>query len=230
MTEVEFVEKLNKTIEKDSIHEVAEIIDNALQEKENFDPEYFFDAIMNGIILAVEKSHTRIAEFLIDCILGLQMTGGFTLIHWAAGVPNAKLIKLIIAKGSNVNQTQENKITPLQIAAFQGYPEVAQALIEHKADVNTKDEWGNSSLHQAVAQNHPEIVKLLLEHKADVNIQNEVKWTPLHLAAYKGFRGIAELLLNAGANKDLKNSEGLIAFDLAKEHGHKDISQLLENR
>ncbi len=68
---------------------------------------------------------------------------------------NAEIVKLLIARGANVNLRREERVTsqsnPLWEATRRGHVEVAEALIVAGADVNAKKSSGWTLLHEALA-------------------------------------------------------------------------------
>jgi ankyrin repeat protein len=120
--------------------------------------------------------------------------------------------------------------TPLHLAAFFGYPELAAALIDRGADVNacSSNQMHNTPLHAAVAGRRVELVKLLLERGADVNARQHGGWTALHGAAQAGDREIVEILLANGAHMNARADNNQSPLDLAFMKGHHEIVSLLE--
>lgn len=50
-------------------------------------------------------------------------------------------------------KTTDYKETPLHFAILEGYEEIVELLIEHKADINCQDEYNNTPLHKAAIEN-----------------------------------------------------------------------------
>ncbi|XP_078608089.1 ankyrin repeat domain-containing protein 66-like [Branchiostoma floridae x Branchiostoma japonicum] len=83
--------------------------------------------------------------------------------------------------------------TPLHVASGNGRTEVAELLIEHKAEVDARNRLGWTSLHVASRYGQTEMAELLIEHKAEVDARDEFQSTPLHWAAWEGHTGTCEL-------------------------------------
>lgn len=102
---------------------------------------------------------------------------------------NIQLIRLLIENGANVNIKDEDRKTPLMVAAFYNNPEVVRLLIDNGADVNVKDYTDKYPLTHAVyshpielvhsmqrpfglteQQNTREIIHMLVDNGADVNL------------------------------------------------------------
>lgn len=101
-------------------------------------------------------------------------------------------------------------LTPLSLAIYQGFPEIAVLLIERGADPNDPtgsrkyDNHGDKNytvLMQAAANGMSNVVKILLAKGADVNAHSENGWSPL-LSAAAGPHGneIIPILLDSGAD------------------------------
>ena len=120
-------------------------------------------------------------------------------------VPDALDVKSEIARGSNVNASDETGQTPLCMAVLLPNPLLTALLLESGADAdNGKCSDGYSPMHWAVQNNDPYaaqlVVALLLERGADVN-RNIAGFTPLHVAArWADDIVVVETLLIAGAS------------------------------
>lgn len=135
-------------------------------------------------------------------------------------------VKHFIAKGANVNATDEfgrsvlwyaatrnnlecckalldAKADPnglaLHAASSRGYAECVHLLIQHKADINAVDKNGQSALHRAVLRRHLNCVQLLVTARAEVNRPEIRGDTPLACAIMAPDIEISEYLLHSGA-------------------------------
>jgi len=160
---------------------------------------------------------------------------GRTPLHWAALYGNKDVVELLLAKGANVNATDNDRMTPLHLVAKNDQKETAKLMLEtatlllaSNADVNAVDfPFGDTPLHKAAGGRHEEMVELLLANKADINSQNGSGWTPLHIAASEGHKDVAELLLAHGADLNAKTYHGDTPMYWAAENGYKDMAVLL---
>jgi len=120
--------------------------------------------------------------------------------------------------------------TPLHLAAFFGFPEIAADLLAAGADVKARslNPMRNTPLHAAVAGGSIAVARALLEHGADVNAPQEAGWTPLHGAAQSGNAELVELLIAAGATVGTRADNGQTAIDLALTKGHPAVVDILE--
>ncbi|MGH7601698.1 MAG: ankyrin repeat domain-containing protein, partial [bacterium] len=88
---------------------------------------------------------------------------------WAAARKgDAPAVKVLLAKGADVNAKFRYNATALSYAADRGHLEVVKVLVEHGAELNIKDTFYNSPpLSWAAYNGHTEVVKFLLEKGAE---------------------------------------------------------------
>jgi ankyrin repeat protein len=107
---------------------------------------------------------------------------GRTPLHLAARGGDPELIRLLVARGLDVNARDDHQDTPLCDIAWLDKPEAVAALIEAGADVNARgiNKW--TPLHHAVYHHRVDIVRLLLAAGADPTVPEKDGVTPLDLA------------------------------------------------
>jgi ankyrin repeat protein len=120
--------------------------------------------------------------------------------------------------------------TPLHLAGFFGWPEVANALIDKGAVVDSRstNSMKNTPLHAAAAGGVTPLVELLLKRGARPNLTQEGGWTALHAAAQAGNRAMAETLIAHGANVNQRADNNQTPLDMALLKGHHDLAEFLE--
>jgi ankyrin repeat protein len=120
--------------------------------------------------------------------------------------------------------------TPLHLAAFFGWAELANTLLDRGADVNSRstNSMENTPLHAAAAGGSVPLLDLLLKRGAHPNATQEGGWTALHAAAQSGNRAMAETLLANGADVNQPAANIQSPLDMALLKGHQDLVELLE--
>jgi energy-coupling factor transporter ATP-binding protein EcfA2 len=117
-------------------------------------------------------------------------------------VSNGDIKKVVelLSSGADVNVTNKNNETPLHLAAWKGYAEIASLLLKHGANVNAQNYVADTPLHMAAWYGRAQVAKLLLDYGADVNARNRFGWTPLHYAVMRGHAKVVEILIKYGAD------------------------------
>ncbi len=153
------------------------------------------------IMEAASRRHRRMYNLLmahgaVDNLLEealkalLRMT---TVNGWAEEVDS------LLANGAALTTGVE--YTPLNFAAYNGFADVVQVLIDHGANINAIDEQGRTPLHEAAGQNQLRITRLLIDHGANIHATDKDGRTPLSVAINAGYDEIAQLLREHGAEQ-----------------------------
>lgn len=129
--------------------------------------------------------------------------------------------RILETSPESVYSTDKDGYTALHRAAYENHLEVAELLLQCKANINARTEFGWTPLHSACKWNHPEMVALLLQHNADVNALSDGSQTPLHIAAtVSDCRAImCTLLFSDTVRPDLLNNSAETAFAIARRTG-----------
>ena len=142
-------------------------------------------------------------------------------LHFACRHGLTEAVRLLIAKGANLEQRNSADLTPLQIAVFRGHLDIVQMLVTEGADVECTDKNGSTLLLWACEIGQNEAAKILLEGRAVVNYSNGS--SPLQQAAQSGYLDFCRLLLSHGADPDCKNVKGDTVLLWASQLGHTDL-------
>jgi ankyrin repeat protein len=149
------------------------------------------------LIMAASDEYDR-ADFrmLMEKNAGMNLAtphGGAPL-HYAAGHGDLAMVKALVARGANVNQTIKNSgATPLITACRDwAHSYIVSPLLSAGADVNARDKNGRTALHFAVDPllNIP-LVELLMEKGANPAQTDNFGVTPIAQARLLGFEDIA---------------------------------------
>ncbi|KAJ4374283.1 hypothetical protein N0V83_003024 [Neocucurbitaria cava] len=139
-----------------------------------------------------------------------------------------QVVKLLLARGANVQVTASDGRTVLHNTAHTGNADLVRSVVEHGADVGAAMSDGETALHSVCdlsSTSDPKIaqrlavIHILLEHGANVNAQDQIGSTPLHAAwscaQYSRFSpDLFNLLLEKGADRSATNKDGRTPIDL----------------
>ena len=127
-------------------------------------------------------------------------------LHRSAEEGDIEAVKEHLAAGTDKNvRVGKWGDTPLHRAAFWGYTEIVELLINNEVDVNAKDDYGCTPLHDAAEYSHLEIAEMLIGRGPNMNALDNNGDTPLDLASGK----TADLLRKHGGKtgEELKAEE-----------------------
>jgi uncharacterized protein len=99
-----------------------------------------------------------------------------------------------IVNGETVNAQDERGHTALIIAAYNGFAEAAELLLEKGADPNLRNASGDTALMGAAFRGHLAIVMMLLRFGADAELQNAKGLSALGIATLFGRNEVAAFL------------------------------------
>ena len=145
----------------------------------------------------------------------------------AAYQGNLDIVTALIARGVELEITDKNGQTPLNLAARQGHSEVVMALLKAGSLVDHPDNDGWTALRSAAWGGHTEVVNQLLESGAEVDHADSDQRTALRAAAWGGHDDIVIKLLEHGAEVNMIDNEGRTALIAAAYMGHTEIVEHL---
>ncbi|XP_041355788.1 tyrosine-protein kinase HTK16-like [Gigantopelta aegis] len=155
--------------------------------------------------------------------------GVTNLLHRAVLEGDRNLVHRLLRhpKCPNVDAKNSKGSAALHIAAFYGFDDVIDVLLDYSADVKLLDTNGHTALHRACVNNHPGSVAILMS-KGHSNAQERCPhngWVPMHEAAMKGYINCIKMLVkfNAASFPRSKNNE--TPWDLAEKYGRRDCVQ-----
>jgi len=150
-----------------------------------------------------------------------------------------EFVRLLLAKGAEVDVKSREGNTPLMAAARSGKTEMTRLLLDNGADVNARNNYGQTAL-MSVADtlgflgedvaygSYFEVVKLLLDQGANISERGDPAGrTILMHAAQSGNLEMVKLLLEKGADVNAKNIRGETALSLARGKDIEEIEKAL---
>ena len=128
--------------------------------------------------------HLLITTIAVVLLMGCgPLQSNAKALHRAAEEGDIEAVKKHLAAGANKNvRAGKWRDTPLHRAAFWGYTEVVELLINNEVDVNAKDKYGCTPLHDAAEYSHLEIAEMLINRAPDMNALDNNGDTPFDLA------------------------------------------------
>ncbi|UFH33664.1 ankyrin repeat domain-containing protein [Chryseobacterium sp. C-71] len=124
-------------------------------------------------------------------------------------------LKVLMKKNPDViNETNEQKYSPLILACYRGNMEVVDFLIDNVKDINYNSPMG-TALMGVVFKGDLKLAQKLLDNKSDINKADSQGTTPLIFAAKLGNVDMVKLLIKYKAEKSIIDKEGKTAFEYA---------------
>lgn len=131
--------------------------------------------------------------------------------------------------GMSSDTADEDGVTGLMSAAFNGDLEICQTLVSKGACTNSTELINQrTSLMFAAQGGHTEVVEFLLNEKADPTMKDSDGSTAMMWAALAGKAPTVRCLATK-AGADAKNSEGLNALQIAEKIGHVEVIAALRS-
>lgn len=161
---------------------------------------------------------------------------GRTPLHYAALRCYFDIVKLLIDKDVNVNETDSFGGTPLQLVVrgsnfttsyLARKRAIVKLLIEKKANIEIANNNGFTAIMFAARVGLISIVQYLLQAGAKVNKVNNKGRSALHYAVLHDKPKTASLLLNNGADIDIKTNQGETVIDMAASKKNSVLVNLL---
>lgn len=155
------------------------------------------------LILTARARHYIAMKALIQagCDLNKTNNDGYTALHFACHKAGGH--QILLDAGADPNICDKNNISPLIIAASEGFDSVVKALLDAKCDVNiANDSIKKTALHILAFKGHSEMVDTLIYGGADINLCDSLHHTPLWYAIKNKKVETVRLLLRAYSHVD----------------------------
>jgi len=126
-----------------------------------------------ALILTIQNQHDDLAIFLIDQGANINIqtnSGGTSALYLAAQENRIAVVQYLISKPEiKLNIQRKTGFTPLHVAAFRGYADVVDALLQMGADATVKGDEGATPFHAALWGGHAEITQKLQQVQSFAN-------------------------------------------------------------
>jgi ankyrin repeat protein len=152
---------------------------------------------------------------------------GSTLLHVASGSNLQSTLRVLLQKGTSIEEEDSFGRRALYYAARWGHTAVVEMLLDKGAEANAQGgEYGNA--FQAAARwGHKAVVELLLDKGGGPNLQGGEHCDALQAAARWGHKVVVELILDKGGGPNVQGGEYGNALQAAAYYGDGAIVELL---
>lgn len=107
----------------------------------------------------------------------LRLTSDERLIE-AADENDMRTVLKLISRGANVRATDKWRWTPLHMASYGGYEDIARLFIEHGAELDARTVDGETPLKLAERNGHANVVQLIEEEVESRRMKEPAQQTP----------------------------------------------------
>ncbi len=199
--------------------------------------------ILMTVCLAIKKNKPEILKKLLPALTEEKIGEvrspelNNTLLHNAlSNTDQETCMHLLIYFPKNLlNLPNNEKFTPLHMAAEKGYLTVVKYLVNAlpKSQLNEKNFEGVTPIQIAASRGHSEIVQVILS-KAGAELLDEIShqdFTLLHIAAYSGHTNVLQVLAPQLNDTQLlhQTSKGGTSLFLAAQQGFREAVLFLAN-
>lgn len=132
------------------------------------------------------------------------------------------LVKKLLDRGADVNETDKDGASALIYAAMNGHNDIIEELLKHGADITLKDREDCTALFYAASNGFTSALKLL--NDPDIDAPNVYGYTPLMHAAMNGHLAAVQYLLDAGADISIAAKNGATLINMTETGDIKDTA------
>lgn len=155
-------------------------------------------------------------------------TRGQTPLFLATKKQNVPLVGYILSLDPDVNSGLNPTLwTPLHMAAFGGWSEIAKMLLEHGADPGARTSEGSSTILLAASANQPKVMELLLRHRPDLLLDSNRGTNALYTAVESRAVDCVSLLQRQGLSELCTRKDGWQPLHRAACNGELETLNLL---
>lgn len=176
------------------------------------------------LILSAQNGHYGVMKSLMNagCDINAANKKGMTALHYTCH--KARGFNLLLEAGADPDVRASNNVTPLFLAASEGFDGVVKALVERECDVNIADDTvKRTALHILAFKGHKDSIIPLANGGADISLCDIYNHTPLWYAVQNKKVDVVRLLLKCYSHVDTyqcmadsssENCPARLAFEL----------------
>ena len=159
----------------------------------------------------------------------VKTNDGENCLHIAASYGHLNLCKKLIDEYEfDVHLPDNNRWTPLHVAAKNGSYELIKYFTYMKIDIHQKTFDGIDCLHIAACNRHLNLCKkLILEHNFDINLVNKTGWSTLHFSARSGSCNLFNFFADMVTDVNIKENNENNCLHITALCGNFNLSRIL---
>mmetsp|Transcript_7541 Transcript_7541/g.11245 ORF Transcript_7541/g.11245 Transcript_7541/m.11245 type:complete len:165 (-) Transcript_7541:80-574(-) len=148
--------------------------------------DQLFNIIENGHVPDLELFLDSLPEHAQLSKVSYQKWSGYTALHKAASLGRTDMCKIILQRGSNINEmSSRGWYTPLHIAIGNGHVDTATFLIDSGANIWKRSKYNEDPFEYGISRGFKSLSKELRnETISKRNKQNMNQLKPSHLIAF----------------------------------------------
>lgn len=144
------------------------------------------------------------------------------------------VVRLLVARGANVNAQDAQQDSAFLLASASGYTDIVQITLAAGADLASTNRYGGTALIPACHYGHVDTVRLLLTTRIAVDHINNLGWTALLEAVILGDGGLAHaeivrMLIASKADVNLADAQGVTPLQHALARKQVHVAELLRD-
>eukprot|EP00041_Stephanoeca_diplocostata_P012868 m.217272 g.217272 ORF g.217272 m.217272 type:complete len:1249 (-) comp19120_c0_seq1:80-3826(-) len=168
--------------------------------------------------IMLQKKRSAITALVKQHGPGVCDSKGRTALHYAVIMNAARVCRLLVKHGADVNGEDCHGATPLMYACLKMHIESLTTLLRCGADLRQADAYGQTALHWATRHYSTAVLKCLVSQKACTpfvaNLQDFTgHMSPVHWAISAHAHTHVDILLKAGADPRILDKQGKTAMD-----------------
>jgi len=154
----------------------------------------------------------------------------YNALHIAAYNGSVDILKTLLKKGLNANETCSSRETPLHLACKKQHLACVEALLMFGAEADVRDNHHRTPIFAAISDSPSSslIMEQLIQHKGNINQADCKGNTPLHVAALNGLEDCVNFLIMNGSNVTAKSSKNISALSIIRRNTPFSLPKIQE--